>query len=39
VPVGVPPDDLTVAVRFAVCPEMDGFGEDVRVVVVGFVAT
>jgi hypothetical protein len=40
VPVGVPPYwPATVAVNVTVCPRFEGFGEDVREVVVGALPT
>lgn len=34
VPVGVPDDEVTAAVKVTLCPETDGFGEEARVVAV-----
>jgi hypothetical protein len=34
VPVGVPPPEVTVAVNVTDCPNVEGFGDDVTVVVV-----
>ena len=40
VPVGVPPaEELTEAVKLTICPLLDGFSEDVKLVVVGFFCT
>lgn len=38
VPVGVPPDDVTVAVNVTDCPYMEGFGLEVSVRLVVFLA-
>ncbi len=38
-PVGAGPVDVTVAVKITVCPEAEGFGLEVRVVVVGCPST
>ena len=39
VPVGTPAEEVTVAVKVTVCPEDDGFGDEVRDSAVGALLT